>query len=179
MVAHLGVIATCLSHNFARCELGCTNAGETEKRALPESLCTRKKRRTLSFETRDSRWVAAKFFLCLEHQWPVLEACMNLLDSLQVEAWRWIPGPASCKLKTCRQGPDFTTESGAHFDAQAHISTQPPSPREDARFSSPHEVQERSRGTEPPPRGRPQTRLSQRRSPRLRPPLFGPERLTR
>lgn len=73
----------------------------------------------------------------------------------------------------------FSTETGAHFHAQAHISTQPPPPRQDSRISCAHEDQERGRGAEPPPRRGPQAGFSQRRTPRLgklRPQSSRPER---
>jgi len=84
-----------------------------------------------------------------------------------VSPWGWIPGQASCKLNTCRQGADFTEEIGAHFHAQAHISTQPPPPREEARLPRPHENQERSCRVEPSPRRWPQACIRQRRASRL------------
>jgi hypothetical protein len=75
---------------------------------------------------------------------------------------RWIPGRACGTLESCRQGADFIEETGAHFDAQAHISTQPPSPREEARIQGAYEDQERGRCVEPAPRGGPQARICQR-----------------
>jgi len=81
----------------------------------------------------------------------------------------WIPGPNCDRLETCRQGEDSLQETGAHFHAQAHISTQSPQARENPWFPRPHEDQERRRRPQPPPRHRPQARGRQRRLPRLNP----------
>src|SRR5271155_1637801 len=56
---------------------------------------------------------------------------------------------------------------GAHFHAEAHISTQPPSPFQDPRLSCPHENQERGRGIVPPSRQGSPSRLGERGLPRL------------
>ena len=75
---------------------------------------------------------------------------------------RWLPRPTCDILNTCRQGSDFQKETGAHFYAQAHISTQPPSPLEDARLSLTYEDQVGRSRAEPSSCRRPQARLSQR-----------------
>ena len=79
----------------------------------------------------------------------------------------WIPGSTCAILGTCRQGADFQEETGAHFHAQAHISTQPPQTREDSRFPRAYEDQERRSRVEPPPGHWPQACGCQRRLPRL------------
>ncbi len=89
-------------------------------------------------------------------------------------SWRWIPGATCDTLKTCRQGADFLQEAGAHFHAQAHISTQSPQTREDARFPGTDEDQERGSRVEPPAcQGTAQDRR-QRRLPRLGQSCSGP-----
>ena len=93
--------------------------------------------------------------------------------------WDWIPGSTCDILRTCRQGADSYQETGAHFHAQAHISTQPPQTREDARFPRADEDQERRSRIEPPSRDWPQTCVGQRRLPRLTSAvLFEPETTT-
>src|ERR1700679_2174293 len=79
----------------------------------------------------------------------------------------WISNPTFDILNTCRHGQDFSKETGAHFDAQAHISTEPSSPSKNARLPRAHEDQERRRRSEPPPCRRPQARRRKRRLPRL------------
>jgi ribonuclease P protein component len=74
----------------------------------------------------------------------------------------WIPGSTFDILKSCRKGSDSKRVIGAHFYAQAHISTQPSPSRQDARLSFAHEDKIRGSGVEPSPRGRPQARLRQR-----------------
>jgi len=56
---------------------------------------------------------------------------------------------------------------GAHTDAEAHISTEPPPPIQDPWLSRTHEDQSRASCTFPPPRQGPQACLRQRRVPRL------------
>jgi hypothetical protein len=56
--------------------------------------------------------------------------------------------------------PEFQEDRGAHFHAQAHISTQSPQTREDARISRADEDQERRSRVEPPSRHWPQARVS-------------------
>ena len=122
------------------------------------------------FETRNWRWVAARFF----HSGDRPDKCTSSQPSRrqsQCPGWHWIPGAASCKLNTCRQGEISTRKSTRTQErisnAQAHIPTQPPSPRENARLSRPHENQERSRGIEPSPCRWPQACFRERGSPRL------------
>ena len=67
----------------------------------------------------------------------------------------------------CCQSADSLEETGAHFHAQAHISTQPPPPCKDTRLQGAHEDQGRRCRVEPPPCHWPQARCSQRRLPRL------------
>jgi len=58
-------------------------------------------------------------------------------------------------------------KTGAHFHAQAHISTQPPPPREDSRIPGAHEDQVGRSCHQPPSRSRTQARRGQRGLPRL------------
>ena len=74
---------------------------------------------------------------------------------------RWILSPTFDILNTCQIGEDIRQETGAHFYAQAHISTQPASPLEDARLSLTNEDQVGSCRAEPSPCSRTQARLSQ------------------
>jgi len=53
------------------------------------------------------------------------------------------------------------------FHAETHISTQPPQPFEDARFSQPHEDEERRCGLVAAAREGPQTSFRERGIPRL------------
>ena len=69
--------------------------------------------------------------------------------------------------QSCCQSADSFKETGAHFYAQAHISTQPPPPCENTRVPGAHEDQGRRCRVEPPPCHWPQARCSQRRLPRL------------
>jgi hypothetical protein len=79
----------------------------------------------------------------------------------------WLQSPTFDILNTCHLGEDFRQETGAHFYAKAHISTQPASSLKDARLSLTYEDQGGSCCAEPSPCRRPQARLSQRRLPRL------------
>jgi len=63
--------------------------------------------------------------------------------------------------------PDFREDRGAHFHAQAHISTQSPQTREDAWISRADEDQERRSRVEPPSRHWPQACVGERWLPRL------------
>src|SRR5205814_8679361 len=74
---------------------------------------------------------------------------------------RWLQSPTFDILNTCRQGQDFRQDTGAHFNAQAHISTQPASSLEDAWLPLADEDQIRSSRAEPPPCDRSQARLCQ------------------
>jgi hypothetical protein len=173
MVAHLNVLATPLSHNFGRCEEGCTNGGETDYVRCWSHSCYVRMMSILVFETRHTSRVAARFFHFgnMPVNWTISQQCGI---ARACKRRRWIPGAASCKLNTCRQGEISTRKSTRTQErisnAQAHIPTQPPSPREDARLPGPHEDQERSRRIEPSPRSRPQACLRERGSPRLKPP---------
>jgi ribonuclease P protein component len=80
---------------------------------------------------------------------------------------RWIQRPTFDILNTCRQGQDFREETGAHFYAQAHISTQSASSLESAWLPFTHEDQVRRGRAEPASRSGPQACLSERRIPRL------------
>src|ERR1035437_4588892 len=82
--------------------------------------------------------------------------------SLALDSW-----PSLRYTQRCCQSADSLEETGAHFHAQAHISTQPPPPCENARVPGAHEDQGRRCRVEPPPCNRPQARISQRRLPRL------------
>ena len=92
---------------------------------------------------------------------------------------RWIPGPTSDKLNTCRQGSDFRRKQERIFMPKRTFQPNRRHRVEDARLSLPHEDQERSRRAEPSPRRRPQACLRQRRIPRLSLPavLFRPEQV--
>ena len=74
----------------------------------------------------------------------------------------WIQSQTSDILNTCRQGRDFRQETGAHFHAQAHISTQPASPLENAWLPLADEDQIGSSRAEPSACGGPQARFRQR-----------------
>src|ERR1700739_2625766 len=111
MVAHLGVLATSLSHNFSRCGKGCTNGGETDyerrrshSRNVLRSLVQRADGCQASvFETRHSLRVATRlfsFFWCRSGG-TISRPCEHHKTAL---GWRWIPDAASCKINTCRQG---------------------------------------------------------------------------
>jgi hypothetical protein len=80
---------------------------------------------------------------------------------------RWIPGPTCDTLSTCRQGKDFNQETGAHFHAQAHISTESPQTRENPWLPRSHEDQGWRSRAQPPSRHGPQARVGQRWLPRL------------
>jgi ribonuclease P protein component len=82
-------------------------------------------------------------------------------------ARRWIQRPTFDILNTCRQGQYFRQETGAHFYAQAHISTQPASSLESAWLPFTHEDEIRRGRAEQASRRGPQARLSKRRIPRL------------
>ncbi len=56
----------------------------------------------------------------------------------------------------------FRGERGAQLDAEAHISTQPPPPREDPRVQGAHEDQIRRGRAQPSPRRGPQESFSKR-----------------
>jgi hypothetical protein len=61
----------------------------------------------------------------------------------------------------------FHKNSGAQFHAEAHISTQPPSPLQSSRLSHSNEDQERSRRIVPAAREGPQACVGECRPPRL------------
>jgi len=79
----------------------------------------------------------------------------------------WIQTPTFDILNTCRLGQDFRRETGAHFYAQAHISTQPAPSLKDAWLPLTHEDQIGCSCAQPPPRHRPEACLRQRRLSRL------------
>jgi hypothetical protein len=62
---------------------------------------------------------------------------------------------------------EFREDRGGHFHAQAHISTQSPQTRKDARIPRADEDQERRGRAEPPSRHWPQACVGERRLPRL------------
>src|SRR5262249_7609685 len=68
----------------------------------------------------------------------------------------------------CRRHP-FSSKKflGAHFHAEAHISTESPPPLEDPRVSQPHENEERSCSSFAPSCQGPQARFCECRIPRL------------
>jgi hypothetical protein len=176
MVAHLGNVATSLSHNFRLISECCTMDGETVcecYRSDPSTLLCRRcfclKLGCHNGLPRDFSFI--DFSLTAASFVPRLKSTPSRARRL-----RWIPRPASCKLNTCRQGADSIRKQERISNAQAHISTQPPPPREDTRLSRPHEDQERSCRVEPSPRRWSQACGRQRRIPRLSPAdCLGPE----
>ena len=91
-----------------------------------------------------------------------LREAHGLDPGYQCRGARWLQRPTFDILNTCRSGSNFRQEAGAHFYAQAHISTQPASPLEDAWLSLTYEDQVGSSRAEPSSRRRPQARLSER-----------------
>ncbi len=137
-----------LSHNFRPISMSCTNGGETRRSGYQSHSG-----KALCFSNRFDVWPRPRVGWERRFHRP--------------RSSHWIPGATCCTLRICRQGADFSYETGAHYHAQAHISTQSPPPREDARVSRAHEDQERRSRVEPPPRYRPQACGCKRRLPRL------------
>jgi hypothetical protein len=174
MVAHLGCVAIPLSHNFREQVKGCTTHGETHHMRSKFS----RPRTQISTHFADielvQNWMqvsANEFVRDSDRNAFSCSAGFNTDPMVLPDsgtAWpRWLPRPTSDILNTCRSGSDSRQETGAHFYAQAHISTQPASPFEDARLSLTYEDQIGSRRAEPSPCRGPQARLSQRRLSRL------------
>ena len=80
-------------------------------------------------------------------------------------AFGWCGRLFSGILKVCCLYKIFCL--GAHSDAEAHISTESPPPRQDAWLQGPHEEQSWAGRIVAPSRQGPQARLCQRRLPRL------------
>ena len=104
---------------------------------------------------------------------PAQTGFAALRFSLTIQDPKWHEGraldsnPASPVYLNLIEAQSFCRRAGARSYAQAHISTQPPPPREDSRFPRAHEDQCRRRRAQPPPGRRPQTCFCQRRLSRL------------
>jgi len=182
MVAHLRCVAIPLSHNFWEEPKGCTTHGETHhkrskfSRSDPEILLSYFRDRAVSNCPSNTMDMFAKIFsarhlrVLLRVLVPSLPNQLRRIEPPITGANRsgWLQTPTFDILNTCHLGEDFRQETGAHFYAKAHISTQPASPLKDARLSLTYEDQVGSSRAEPSSCRRPQARLSQRRLPRLR-----------
>jgi hypothetical protein len=163
-----------LSHNFWEQAKGCTTYGETHR--------TRSKffgldhQFLLSYCRRSAlpKWMPGFSMVFAAIRLDGRPSILAITRTAAFGATRslpaspnWIPSSTFDILNTCHIGEDFRQETGAHFYAQAHISTQPASPLKDARLSLTYEDQVGSCRAEPSPCSRPQARLSQRRLSRL------------
>jgi hypothetical protein len=81
----------------------------------------------------------------------------------RVCARKWKQNLLSGILEEVQEQKDFLRRQGAQFNAEAHISTQPPPPREDTRLQGAHEDELRRRRAQPSPGRGPQAGLRKRR----------------
>jgi hypothetical protein len=137
-----------------------------------------------------------KTYLSLQTQsrsWHCLQKCSIALPLPPRRAKTRLAGASACGqygYRTCRAGcstalfPSEWRESREFFilivcptqeipvgapqiNAEAHFSTQPSTPFQDARFSYPYEDKERKGRALPPPRQRKEARLREARLPRV------------
>ena len=177
MVAHLGCVAITLSHKFWEHVETCTKHCETRhRRARLLSLQSKTHSRkllesNLNLGCRSSRASShASLRFAISCQCPA-SSCRDEMRHYERFAAHlepyWIQSQTFDILNTCRRGQDFRQETGAHFHAQAHISTQPASPLENAWLPLADEDQVRSSRAEPPPRCGAQARFRKCWIPRL------------
>ena len=159
IVAHSGVIAITLSHNFRAVAISCTNGGETR----PESDDGHCGDRNLSSKLVSFAARGRSVERLLFPSYPILEDRGAGAAALPAG----FLGQPAIHLGLAVTAQIFLEETGAHFHAQAHISTKSTQAREDSRFPRTDEDQGGRSGAEQAPRHRPQTRGSQRRLPRL------------
>ena len=166
MVAHLGCLAITLSHNFWEPIATCTKHGETHHRQT--RFASRKHNPAQRTRHRALKSSMPKFAREFGSIHSILESAFDLNRRLRARRTRhWIQTPTFDILNTCRSGHDFRQETGAHFYAQAHISTQPASSLENAWLPLTNEDKTGSSRTEPPSCVRPQACLRKRWLPRL------------
>ena len=144
--------------------MSCTNGGETQLRSLPHRTVDHGRiTRVTTILGENLRDKSSSARRGRDHAGACLVRCTLVCSS----GAYWILGSTCDILKTCRPGTDFHQGTGAHFHAEAHISTKPTQTREDPWISCADEDQERRSRFEPSPRHWPQACFCKRWLPRL------------